>query len=316
MAPQISVIIANYNNAAYLADCLRSVETQSFTDFECIVIDDGSVDASRKIIRAITRRDKRFRAIYQQNSGVSAARNVGINLALGKYIAFLDSDDCYCPDALFLMYNLIVQNNADIVGGGGVRVMDDFKLVGAVPQNFINPPFTIYSNSVGDIKQMSKFGPEYRFVWVWRRLFRRAVIGDVRFDPELYPGEDTCFMLEIFPRAKCIVETPAMVVYHRVARTAVSVATFNQKYFSYITPTLRRLRLIMDTYYPASFHKWFYKQYMDLVIQETIVRAMKTGRLMHQVADHMRPIYGTRTLPTNCLPLIQRLIFWIFMKVF
>lgn len=316
MNPKVSVIVANYNNARYLRDCLQSVAGQSFADFECIVVDDGSTDGSAKIIRQFARRDSRFVPVFQENRGVSAARNRGLDMASGEYVAFLDSDDCFCPDAIGVMYNLAVGNHADIVGGGGARVMPDFELTASVPANFANPPFRVFANSIAGLKEMSRLGDDYRFVWVWRRLFRRECIGDVRFDEKLYPGEDTCFMLEVMPRAVRIVETTAMVVYHRISTTAVSFAVFNQKYFAYIAPTMMRLRQIMDTMYPASFHKWFYRQYMDLVIQETIYRAMKTGRLMHQVADHLRPIYGTRVLPTKYLPWPKRLIFWMFMKVF
>lgn len=316
MKPKVSVIVANYNNARYLRDCLQSIAEQSFADFECIVVDDGSTDGSAKIIRRFARRDQRFVPVFQENRGVSAARNRGLDMALGEYVAFLDSDDCFCPDAIGVMYNLAVGNHADIVGGGGARVMEDFELTTSVPANFANPPFRVFANSIAELKEMARLGGDYRFVWVWRRLFRRDCIGDVRFDEKLYPGEDTCFMLEVMPRAVRIVETTAMVVYHRISATAVSFAVFNQKYFAYIAPTMIRLRYIMDAMYPASFHKWFYRQYMDLVVQETIYRAMKTGRLMHQVADHLRPIYGTRVLPTKYLAWPKRLIFWMFMKVF
>ena len=78
MNPKISIIVANYNNADYLDDCIRSVVEQSFTDFECIIVDDGSKDDSRKIIRRWAKRDKRLRPIFQENRGVSAARNAGI----------------------------------------------------------------------------------------------------------------------------------------------------------------------------------------------------------------------------------------------
>lgn len=316
MAPKVSVIIANYNNAKYLPDCLRSVATQSFYDFECIVVDDGSTDDSAKIIRKFARKDGRFVPVFQKNAGASAARNRGLDMARGEYIAFLDSDDCFCPDALLIMYNLITQNNADLVGGGGALVMDDFKLSDGHTQNFINPPFRVYMNTIPALKHIATLGNNYRFVWVWRRMFRRDVIGETRFDTNLYPGEDTCFILEVMPRATKIVETPAMVVFHRSAPTAISAAVFNQKTFAYITPTMRRLRWIMDTMYPANFSAWFYKYYMELVINETICRAMKYGRLRHQVADHLRPIYGTRILPTKYLRWPKRLIFWLFMKVF
>lgn len=289
---------------------------QTFNDFECLVIDDGSTDKSRGIINKFAKLDKRFIPVFQENRGVSAARNRGLDMARGEYISFLDADDCFYPDAMELLHNLIVQNNAAVAGGGGVQVPNDFILLDVPPLNSTNPLFKVFGNSVTDLMNISSMGSEYRVVWVWRRLFRRDVIGDLRFDEELYPGEDTCFMLEVLPRCGRIVESRAMVVYHRASLTAVSNAVFNQKFFAYITPTMRRIRWIMDAFYPKSFQKWFYKLYMDLVINETIVRSMKHGRLMGAVTDHLRPIYGTRVLPTRYMPWRKRLIFWLFMKVF
>ncbi|MCQ2599338.1 MAG: glycosyltransferase [Alphaproteobacteria bacterium] len=315
--PEISIIVANYNNAKYLDDCLASVATQSFADFECIIIDDGSADDSKKIINRWLKKDKRFVAYFQKNSGVSAARNRGIDMARGKYIAFLDSDDCFCPGAIGVLYDLIEQNHADIAGGGGVIVDEDFSL-SRCPNNinYANMPFQLFSNTVDDMIEMSKMGGQYRFVWVWRRLFRRECIGNVRFDEKLYPGEDTCFMFEIIPHAPRIVESTTMVVYHRFSKNCISRTDFNQEKFAWIVPTLCRLREIMDKYYHPVFQKWFYKGYGLLVLQETVYKSIGFGRMMHQVADMLRPIYGTRVFPTKYLSLRKRLILWLFLKVF
>ncbi|MDR2413138.1 MAG: glycosyltransferase family 2 protein [Rickettsiales bacterium] len=316
MNPKISVIIANYNNADYLHDCLDSVASQSFTDLECIVVDDGSTDDSKKIIRQFARRDKRFRTVFQENRGVSAARNVGLDMARGEWIFFLDSDDCACPGALDTLYSLGVQNNADIVGGGGVRVFDDFKPMPAAAPEPANPQFIFFSNSCEDIIKMSMLGETHRFVWVWRRLFRRDLIGSLRFDEALYPGEDTCFMFELIPRAARICESRAMVVFHRLSKTAVSNAAFNQKYFAYATPTLLRMRKIMDAYYQPAFHKYFYSKFLDLIMTETVCKSLMSGRLMRQAAAVLRPVFGTRALPLKYMPFVRRVIFWLFMKVF
>ena len=317
MNPKISIIVANYNNADYLDDCIRSVVEQSFTDFECIIVDDGSKDDSRKIIRRWAKRDKRLRPIFQENRGVSAAHNAGIDVALGKYIGFLDSDDCFTPDALKILYTLAEQNNACIVGGGGMRVMDDFKLADATPDtNFTSPPFLVFASSPTEMIKMTYLGEAYRLVWVWRRLFRRELLEHVRFDEGLYPGEDTCFILEVMPLATRIVETKAIVVYHRVARTAVSSAPFNQKSIQWYPPTLRRLRKIMDAYYPIQYQRHFYHSFLEMMVADCVVRTMVRGRLGRQAANGLRPLYGTRIMPTGFLPWPKRLILWLFLRVF
>jgi hypothetical protein len=95
-----SVIIPAYNRARFLGECLDSVLAQTFTDWECIVVDDGSTDGTRELVEGYVRRDGRFRYHWQENAGASAARNAGIALATGEWIAFLDSDDWYYPNAL------------------------------------------------------------------------------------------------------------------------------------------------------------------------------------------------------------------------
>jgi len=98
--PYFSVIIPAYNRARFLPECLDSVLAQTFTDWECIVVDDGSTDGTRELVAEYVRRDSRFRYHWQENAGASAARNAGIERARGEWIAFLDSDDWYYPDAL------------------------------------------------------------------------------------------------------------------------------------------------------------------------------------------------------------------------
>lgn len=96
--PQISVIVPVYKVEQYLRRCLDSIVAQTFTDWECILIDDGSPDDSGKICEEYAEKDKRFRVIHQVNAGVSAARNAGLDCAKGEWITFVDSDDWIEPE--------------------------------------------------------------------------------------------------------------------------------------------------------------------------------------------------------------------------
>ncbi len=116
--PKISIIIPCYNMEAYLPQCLDSVLSQTLEDFEAICVDDGSQDQTGLLLDGFHSRDRRIRVIHQENRGVSAARNLGLSLAQGHYIAFLDPDDFY-PDnkALSLLYTKALQHDALICGG-------------------------------------------------------------------------------------------------------------------------------------------------------------------------------------------------------
>ena len=94
---EVSIIIPTYNSAKYIPDAINSILNQTFKDYEIIIVDDGSTDNTREILNKY---NSKIRYIYQENKGPSAARNIGIKNAKGKYIAFLDADDIWLPDKL------------------------------------------------------------------------------------------------------------------------------------------------------------------------------------------------------------------------
>src|SRR5665647_1387418 len=93
MKPVISIIVPVYNVELYIRECLDSILTQTFKDFEVILVNDGSTDQSGDICNEYAKNDKRIKVAHKDNGGVSSARNVGIKLAQGDYIGFVDSDD-------------------------------------------------------------------------------------------------------------------------------------------------------------------------------------------------------------------------------
>jgi glycosyltransferase involved in cell wall biosynthesis len=121
--PKISVIVPCYNQAQYLGECLQSIASQTFTDWECVVVDDGSPDNTEETAAKWTKKDSRFRYLKQQNSGVCAARNNGIENALGEWVLPLDADDKIAEKYLELAKNefkngyKLIYCNADFFGG-------------------------------------------------------------------------------------------------------------------------------------------------------------------------------------------------------
>ena len=113
--PEISVIIPTYNTSKYLHECLESVLSQSFKNFEVICINDGSTDNSLEILKQFQNKDPRIKIIDQENQGVSTARNAGLKIAQGKYVGFVDSDDTIEKDFFGKLYDTAERNNADTV---------------------------------------------------------------------------------------------------------------------------------------------------------------------------------------------------------
>ena len=117
----VSVIVPVYNVLPYLRESLDSVINQTYKDLEIIIVDDGSTDGSDAVCEEYAK-DSRVKVIHQKNHGLSAARNVGLDIARGDYIAFLDSDDVYLPDMIQTMVEGIQKSQADVVVCGFIRV--------------------------------------------------------------------------------------------------------------------------------------------------------------------------------------------------
>jgi len=100
--PAISVIMAVYNTQRYLTEAIQSILSQSFTDFELVIVDDGSTDGSPEILKNLAQQDSRIKLITQVNAGIGAATQRGITESQGEYIAIMDSDDISLPDRLKL----------------------------------------------------------------------------------------------------------------------------------------------------------------------------------------------------------------------
>lgn len=122
--PELSIIVPVYKVEKYLPRCIDSILAQTFGDFELILIDDGSPDGCGRICDEYARKDKRIVVIHQKNMGVSAARNAGLDIARGRYIGFVDSDDWIEPQMYEVMMDAIRENGADMAVCG-VRYADE-----------------------------------------------------------------------------------------------------------------------------------------------------------------------------------------------
>lgn len=125
MPPRVSVIVPAYNYANYLGDCVRSLSEQSYQNWECIIVDDGSTDGTPDVCARLARDDARVRFLRQRNSGLSAARNAGIRVAIGEFLQFLDADDLLERDKLraqVAWFDKIA--SCDIVVGNAAFFMD------------------------------------------------------------------------------------------------------------------------------------------------------------------------------------------------
>lgn len=143
---KFSIIVPVYNVEKYLRKCIESVLAQSYSDYELILVDDGSPDSCPEICDTYARNNKRIRVIHKPNGGLSDARNAGLDIAVGKYVIFLDSDDWWDnPDFLTKLNNTIELGNADIVIFGMKKYYSEKDKIGdiRVPRKYTETIFTI-----------------------------------------------------------------------------------------------------------------------------------------------------------------------------
>ncbi|MDE6075733.1 MAG: glycosyltransferase family 2 protein [Clostridia bacterium] len=186
----ISIIIPIFNSDKTLERCLKSAKQQSYSNIEIIMVNDGSTDNSAAICKQFADEDSRFRYVYQQNSGVSAARNNGLSQCRGEFFTFIDSDDWVEADYCRKMYDKAVEENSDMVLCGINYVSDGVKHT----QDESAAIEDIISN--GHIEHFLPEAKEYAFGSTWRILFRTAKLGNMRFDESLHIYEDLIFLLE------------------------------------------------------------------------------------------------------------------------
>ena len=203
--PTISIIVPVYKVEQYLHRCLDSIRNQTFTDWECILIDDGSPDHSGEICDEYAQKDTRFRVIHQENAGVSAARIAGYNGSTGAYITFVDSDDYLTEDALQVMKDCLEENKVDVVVTESIRIFD------GVPKENERRVFYGYK-SEADIKKMKyeylldeqKNGFDLLLA-LWGKLYRReALEGVLEKGLGLWIGEDIFCTLHVYDKVKSI----------------------------------------------------------------------------------------------------------------
>ena len=167
--PLVSVILPVYNVEEYLCKCVDSVLAQTYRNLEVILVDDGSMDNSSKLCEEYAKKDNRIKVIHQKNGGLSAARNTGIKIAKGKYIAFLDADDELRNDFLQKMFDAIVKKDADVVNCA-------FYVVYGTRNKKVTYPFRRNATLCGKAILRSFYMDACIRGFMWSKMYRKEIL--------------------------------------------------------------------------------------------------------------------------------------------
>ena len=239
--PVISLIVPVYNVAEFLPACIESVLAQTFRDFELILIDDGSTDNSLQVLREYEKKDARIRVIEQENAGVSAARNAGLDAARGDYIGFVDSDDEILPEMLSDMIAASTEHDADVVCCAFGRIVGEEKHIQRTSDEC-----AVYSGM--EIIQWffnTTFGN-----LCWNKIYRRSLVESIRFPVGRAYAEDIAFTFRaLLPAGKAVFLNKDLYLYRKREGSAMH-QKYNVKKMQQQIGTYREIYLSAREKYP------------------------------------------------------------------
>ncbi len=225
--PEISVIVPVYKVELYLRRCIDSILAQTFTDFELILVDDGSPDNCGAICDEYAKKDSRIIVIHQHNQGCSVARNAGMEIMCGTYAAFIDSDDFIEADYLKKLYQGIEESNADISMCGWYMVNDSGDTILETHQ-YTNGKKLITGRDLCLLRYQNGL-----VITVWCKLFKKELLKNVRF-PVGCASEDQAVVPKLYYQAGKVCLVGQQLYYYRVRNNSLAHSSFSAKNFDNI----------------------------------------------------------------------------------
>lgn len=231
----LSIVVPVYNSEKYLEKCLDTIINQTYKNLEIILVDDGSSDNSKEIIKEYMKKDPRIIGLFQENKGVSTARNLGIKNSTGDYITFVDSDDWLELN----MYDQIIQNAiesiCDIVLYSYIReINSSTKLNEILPfkSEELLDKDRIYNDLILNLISYEDETKESIMGAIWRCVFKSELIksNNICFDTEMYYAEDLLFCLNAFNQSSLISIINKPFYHYRINETSIT-AQYKNNHF-------------------------------------------------------------------------------------
>lgn len=256
MEKMISVIIPVYNVALYLEACLNSVVSQSYTNLEILLIDDGSTDHSGAICDQFASIDSRIKVIHQKNAGAAAAKNAGLRAATGEYLSFVDSDDYLESGAFALMVSCLEKYDADVVQC-------------AYRDLFTDGSFSTVNRESVETYTAEEYLLRYTTDWtsclLWDKLYKRALFSGIFFE-EGHIVDDEFFTYQGIMNAQCVVYTPEIVYYYRKRKSSVTARPeYRERTIMDKLDYLGQRRLAVRQRFP-SLRRSFDEHYLNMLL--------------------------------------------------
>lgn len=258
----ISVIVPVYKAERYIEDCVHSILAQTICDFELILVEDGSPDRSGEICDALASEDSRICVIHKENGGAATARNAGLDVAVGRYIAFIDADDYIHPQYLQLLLALLESSDADFS-------MCHYQFFeGQIPEGTVLSEGAINNRTLlsgpGLLDEFHLHCRRVSLISLCMKLFKKELFDNLRI-PEGYIEEDSMSLPLILERAQRIVKSNEKLYYWRETPGSVTRSGFTPKSFAYIE--VSRFQAEFFRQRSSSQAKYCIKEYLYKVLK-------------------------------------------------
>ena len=196
--PVLSIIVPVYNVEKYLARCIDSILAQTFTDFELILVDDGSTDHCGRICDEYAARDNRVRVFHRKNQGVSASRNFGMRQIVSEYVTFIDADDAISPETFQVNMSILLNDQKiDMLQYPYSRISENGSVM-----NFAIEKSKSYTDKKEIFKDLVYDGP---ITWAsWAKIYKRNVYGRFRFHEKMSVNEDLYALIAVIDNINCL----------------------------------------------------------------------------------------------------------------
>lgn len=280
--PTISVIVPVYNAEKYLRRCIDSVLAQTYTDFELLLIDDGSKDKSGEICDEYAQKDTRVRVFHQENGGVSSARNLGLDNAKGEWVTFVDSDDEIEPEHL-QAYEMGLDAHL-VVGNAVVKVegKKDHILSSGIPVGYHKEFKPLLSHSLTKLI----------FQAPWGKLFNRKCLANLRYDTKLITGEDNHFIFRYLCQSDSLRVLPCDLKESQTRYVYRPLLSAEAKYQISVASSVYHLLALEDAYQKLGVRDKAYEIFCVYAYYE---------RCMNDLPVHGELWYNNRDIERICL---------------
>ena len=257
----ISIIVPVYNVEEYLKQCLDSILEQTFSNYEVILVNDGSTDSSGLICQEYAEKDVRIRYFEKENGGISDARNYGIEQAKGEYLTFVDSDDFLDASHLNVLYNALVDNDVDI------------SIVNYA--NYQTSTATFYLHTFGEYYEKNYTSEELiddlsilerndlSFSTIWGSLYKKSVFSFLRF-PKGVIGEDVALIYKIYTQVDKIVYVHKDTYIYRENDSGISKSKIYPLVTAQLNHVAERLALLAIMGYDVTKHFDRYRTFLEI----------------------------------------------------